>query len=455
MMATALKIVLVLALVVSILVIIPITTTAAPSTAKKDATRIVLDTPAREVGVGDTVTFTGKLVRALDSRGIGSVPVTIYHKGAIQNTPLETGFTNADGFFSIRWQARPVDTLSNNVNIFASNAANNEYESSRTFEYNIRISTKYSIDVRADRSFYHVGDRAVFAVEVKDPSNNPINPREIHAFFDGLMVTLTQIDRGHYRYATPQLTHGIHSMSVSVKILTTESKLKADFNSISSSAQIHAIKRPTTLNASVNDRPYFIGDEITVRATLHDVIRGGYITDKDLKVQMALPDESKRNMTVSSQGNTYVGKYVVNELDAIGMWKGSVVFEGDHALQSSDRALPLLQVNDYRVKPAVSQEGNVTTINFRSHEENFIEVYELIMKLDLEHVEIMSANVPSEWSYSYDNSTRTIKFMTENKPLKSGKSMSFAIETWPSIATFAWEARDIDSDVIAKGKGKV
>ncbi len=434
--------------VLSLLFLLPITGTALSP--KQSSTRIVLDTPVKEVNYGDTIVFTGKLLNALDNSGITSTPITIYHKGLQKNHVLATGETDSNGYFQISWVAKPVEPLSNTVNVFAAFDGNVEYKPARTFEYSINVVTKYSIDIRADKQFYYVGDKAVVTVRIAGPTNNPLDPDDMYSFLDGMIVSMNRIDTGHYRYFSKELTHGIHNFSVNAKIPSPESKFRADFNAISSSGQIHVIKRPTTMTANVNDDIYFMNDEIVFNATLLDVVRGGYITDKNVTAYLTLPDETKHEIALAPLGNTFTGSYLVNATDSFGLWTASVKFNGDYALQPSDFPLGFLKVNDYRVKPSVVQQGNVTTINFMNHQDNDIDVYEVVVKLNEES--IISTRVPSEWTLSVDAATNTIYFSTDTKPLKPGKALEFQVETSELTQSFTWEVRDVDSNTVFAGK---
>jgi len=55
--------------VLSFLLLLPVTGTALSP--KQSSTRIVLDTPVREVNYNDTIVFKGKLINALDNSGGG------------------------------------------------------------------------------------------------------------------------------------------------------------------------------------------------------------------------------------------------------------------------------------------------------------------------------------------------------------------------------------------------
>jgi hypothetical protein len=310
--------------------------------------------------------------------------------------------------------------------------------------------TKYSIDVRADRNFYYVGDKAIFTVDISGPSNNPFAPSDIHSFLDGMLTNLNQIDTGHYRHVSKELAFGTHTLSVNAKISTSESKFRNDFNTISSSAQIHVIKRPTSMTASVKDKVYFVGDQIKVDATLLDVVRGEYVTNKNLTAYFNLPDLTKRYFTFSPHGNALNGTYAVTGNDTFGQWTGLVKFDGDYAMQSSQASLASFKVNDYRVKPVVSHEGNVTIINFKSHEDNDLDTYQVVVKGNGE--EVTSMRTPNGWSSTVGNATNTIYFITDSKPIKPGKALEFQVETSQPIETFTWEVRDIDSNVIVSGK---
>lgn len=434
--------------VLSLFFILPVTGTAL-SPSKQITTRIVLDTPVNEVNNGDAIVFKGKLINALDNTGIASTPVKIYHKGLQKNHEIASGKTDANGYFQIKWHAEPVEPLSNVVNVFAQFDGNVEYKPSRTFEYTIRIVTEYYIDVRADKQFYYVGDKAIFTVNIAGPTNNPFDPENMHSFFDGMLVSLNRIDAGHYRYVSNELSYGIHNLSVNVKIPSPESKFRADFNTISSSGQIHVIKRPTSLTGSINDDVYFVGDEIMIDATLLDVVRGGYITDKNVTAYFTLPDKNKQAITLTQFGNLYKGNYLVKESDSSGLWTGMVAFEGDYALQPSDVLLGTFKVNDYRVKATVTQQGNVTIINFANHEDNNVDVYEVVIKLE---ESVLSMRGPSYWNATYDDVTNKVYFSTDVKPLKPGKSLEFQVETSEPSQSLTWEVRDIDSNVIVIGK---
>ena len=104
-------------------------------------TTLTLDPPPLQVQAGDTVTFTGRLVREDTGVGLGGATIYIYDYdqgvfGELDDL-LASGITNSDGRFAIPWIAQEADTQDDVLEIYAWFAGTPQYEASQSpfFEY--------------------------------------------------------------------------------------------------------------------------------------------------------------------------------------------------------------------------------------------------------------------------------------------------------------------------------
>jgi len=115
-------------------------------------TLLTLNTPSSSVGEGDTITFTGRLIRADTGAGIAYATVKIYDSDTWP-TPhdlLASGTTDAYGYFSISWVAKPMDWLDRTVEIYAKYDGSSVYNSSTSSQYTVTVTEKKATTLTLD-----------------------------------------------------------------------------------------------------------------------------------------------------------------------------------------------------------------------------------------------------------------------------------------------------------------
>ncbi len=82
-------------------------------------TSLVLDPPPSGAPKGQTIAFTGKLMRG--NQGVGGVKVTVLEsdRSFMKDDPMASGTTEDDGTFNIKWNAEEMDWWDNTVEVYA------------------------------------------------------------------------------------------------------------------------------------------------------------------------------------------------------------------------------------------------------------------------------------------------------------------------------------------------
>ena len=94
-------------------------------------TSLVFDTPASNVNLDDSITFTGRLSESSSNVGIPSMNVSIFDYDGATSELLATGETNSDGIFNIDWVAEDMDTSDDTLELFASFGGTVDYKPSQ------------------------------------------------------------------------------------------------------------------------------------------------------------------------------------------------------------------------------------------------------------------------------------------------------------------------------------
>ncbi|MEM2759160.1 MAG: hypothetical protein QXU32_02925 [Nitrososphaerales archaeon] len=120
-----------------------------------------------------------------------------------------------------------VQTAINNDNRQITNEKGELIISSREYRQPIVLESKKVEELKnvkkeivtrleLDKTYYKIGDMAVFKVTFTDVEGNAVDPDTIRAVYDGKMVGLEKQDAGVYTFTTPGLTKDHHQLIVSV-----------------------------------------------------------------------------------------------------------------------------------------------------------------------------------------------------------------------------------------------
>ncbi len=102
-------------------------------------TSLTLDTPPSVVEEGDVVVFTGRLIRADTGEPIANALIKIYDSDVEFDDLMAQGYTDSNGYFSIRWVAKKMDPFDNTVEVYAKFEGSGRYQASQSTKYTITV----------------------------------------------------------------------------------------------------------------------------------------------------------------------------------------------------------------------------------------------------------------------------------------------------------------------------
>src|SRR5574341_1079448 len=106
--------------------------------AEKLQTTIILENVPEKAYSGDTITFSGRLVKAGTNQGIAKAPIMIKNENVLTGSNvIAAGSTDDNGRFNIKWavESEKKDTFS----VYASYAGHGDYSGSRSESHNIEV----------------------------------------------------------------------------------------------------------------------------------------------------------------------------------------------------------------------------------------------------------------------------------------------------------------------------
>jgi len=111
-----------------------------PATGLND-TVLLLSSPPSSLDSGSTVKLKGKLTMHDSMEGVGCVKIEIYEEDPsfMRDDRIALGMTENDGSFVIDWVARQMDYLDDSVEVYAKFAGTENYRSSKSEVYKIRV----------------------------------------------------------------------------------------------------------------------------------------------------------------------------------------------------------------------------------------------------------------------------------------------------------------------------
>ena len=141
-----------------------------------------LDSPDDSIELGESITFSGRLLDASNNEGIGNMLITIFESDSTDadcildcgRSVLATGFTQGDGSFSITWASYCEDSFEMfsicTLEVYAEFASTVSYSKSNSEIYNIDIISELETITELDSipSAASVGSDVIFTGRVTE-----------------------------------------------------------------------------------------------------------------------------------------------------------------------------------------------------------------------------------------------------------------------------------------------
>ena len=108
-------------------------------------TVLTLNKPPSIVSEGQVVVFTGRLVRRDNGEPIGGAAIKIYDSDVEFDDLMAEGYTDPNGYFSIRWVAEPKDPFDRTVEVYAKFEGSGLYGPSSSERFIITVSERSKV----------------------------------------------------------------------------------------------------------------------------------------------------------------------------------------------------------------------------------------------------------------------------------------------------------------------
>ena len=307
-------------------------------------TSISMDMPVEKsfpVTQGETITFTGQLIRGNTLAGIPDATVNIVQQVAFgQSKVLESGVTDADGFYAIPWVVDVVEVAGQEGGAFGTeNTQGREnrfqvsvvarFDGDDTYAQSVSNSQSFEVRLNAltitveKKTSYLAFEDVTVKVLVNDANGLPIDPDKITSMFDGNAITLLKESDGVYAFSASTLTPGSHLLQVAVH--------KRGFTSDDELITFDAMKRKTSVSLSTDKSSYQLGETVTINASLIDKSTNDLVTQREVTGALTSPNIVVRQLSFIGSKATYE----LHKTDQAGTWTVSVGFAGDRSYFSS------------------------------------------------------------------------------------------------------------------------
>jgi len=312
-------------------------------------TSISLDMPVEKsfpVTQGETITFSGQLIRTTNLEGIPNAMVNI-----VQQVPygqssmlLASGETDVDGFYSIPW-AVDVESVAG-VEGGSFGTQNTQGRENRfqvvvvarfdgDDQYSHAVSNAQSFEVRLNalaitvekKTMYLAYEDAAVRIMITDTHGLLVDPDTITSRFDGNLVSLISESEGIYVFSVASLSPGSHQLQVIVQ--------KRGHTSDDELITLDAMKRKTSINVVTSRPSYALGDTVTIMASLIDQSANQVVSDRTVSGALTSPKLTVRQLTfVDGKAS-----YTLAKTDPVGTWTVSASFPGDRSYFASTKQM--------------------------------------------------------------------------------------------------------------------
>jgi hypothetical protein len=286
---------------------------------------------------GETLIFSGRLIKATTLAGLGNVTINIMRVVSFdRNELLISGQTDADGYYSIPWTVDVEKVVPQTggsfgtestqgrekrfqVKVFAQFVGDDEFGStvSNAQSFEVRLN---QIKIFVDKKpTYLVFESFSVGIRVTDVDGNMIDPDTLSAEFDNQPITAVRNDVGLYSFTISSLTPGSHSL----KVIATKKGHVTDDQLVT----IEGMKRRTSLVINTDKKSYEQGETVAITIEIHDVSTGKFVQDQLVTAALTTPKLRVVDLKFVDGKATYQ----LTEFDPPGSWSISANFVGDEA----------------------------------------------------------------------------------------------------------------------------
>lgn len=323
-------------------------------------TSISLDMPVEKsfpVTQGDSIVFTGQLIRASTLAGIPNAQVNIVQQVSFgQSKVLASGETDEEGSYAIPWIVDVESVAGKTGGSFGTETTQgreNRYQVVvvARFEgdeqYTHSVSTAQSFEVRLNelaitvdkQSTYLAFEDAIVTILVTDIDGLLVDPDTITSRFDGNPVTLIQQDIGIYVFSVASLSPGSHQLQILVQ--------KRGYTSDDELITLDVLKRKTSISIAADKSSYKLGETVNIHASLIDQSTNEVVTDRVVTGALAAPNLAVKQLTFI-EGKA---SYTLSKSDVAGTWTVSASFPGDLSYFSSAAQTTFTVTKEVAVTP--------------------------------------------------------------------------------------------------------
>jgi hypothetical protein len=334
-------------------------------------TSISLDMPVEKsfpVTQGETITFSGRLIRATSLAGIPNVTVNIVQQVSFgESKHLASGQTDTEGFYAIPWVV-DVELLAGisggSFGTETTQGRENRFQVvvvarfDGDEQYSHAVSTAQSFEVRLNaltiqvekKSTYLAYENAAVTVYVRDINGLLVDPDKITSRFDGASVTLVNRDVGTYIFSAVSLSPGSHQLQVMVE--------KRGHTSDDELITLDAMKRKTAISIATDKTTYKLGDTIRITASLIDTSANTGVADRTISGALTAANLQVRTLTfVDGKAS-----YTLANTDAVGTWTLSAGFAGDQSYFGTNTQKTFSVTREGVITPPTGPEPGVEKV---------------------------------------------------------------------------------------------
>jgi hypothetical protein len=334
-------------------------------------TSISLDMPVEKsfpVTQGETITFSGKLIRATNLAGIPNVAVNIFQQVSFgESRLLASGETDSEGFYAIPWVVDVevvADITGGSFGTQNTQGRENRFQVvvvarfEGNDQYSHSVSTAQSFEVRLNsltiqvekKSTYLAYENAAVTVYVRDINGLLVDPDKITSRFDGAPVTLVSKDVGTYIFSAVSLSPGSHQLQVLVE--------KRGHTSDDELITLDAMKRKTAISIATDKTTYKLGDTIRITASLIDTSANTGVADRTISGALTAANLQVRTLTfVDGKAS-----YTLANTDAVGTWTLSAGFAGDQSYFGTNAQKTFSVTREGVITPPTGPESGVEKV---------------------------------------------------------------------------------------------
>ena len=410
-------------------------------------TSVSLDMPVEKsfpVTQGETITFSGRLIRATSLAGVPNVTVNIVQQVSFgESKLLVSGETDEEGFYAIPWVVdveAVLDITGGSFGTENTQGRENRFQVvvvarfDGNEQYSHSVSTAQSFEVRLNaltiqvqkKSTYLAYENAAVTVYVRDTNGLLVDPDKITSRFDSSPVTLVKKDVGTYIFSAVSLSPGSHQLQVLVE--------KRGHTSDDELITLDAMKRKTSISIVTDKTSYSLGDTIRITASLIDISANTGVTDRIVSGALTSPNLQVRTLAfVDSKAS-----YTLAKTDAAGTWTLSAGFAGDQSYfaTSAQKTVSVTKEGVIITPPpiGVTDKVSLTTVAFKDQQGERLREVSVGQAVMIETKLTSNFETTQEVTYisqvkDADGITVALSWITST--LASGQSLELAVSWTP------------------------